>query len=77
MTNEDFYRECARLLGTTYDCKPVLYRYRTRWNNRAPGGGRFPGHGIIRIFGDQVHVQLTNPKLSMIGTKAEVLAALS
>lgn len=77
MNNEDFYRECARLLGTTYDCSPFPHYKRTRWNNRAPGSGRFAGHGIIRAFNDDlVHVSLTVPALAMQGTKEEVLLAL-
>jgi hypothetical protein len=79
MNNDDFYRECARLLGCPYDCKPFPYKHsgRTRWNNRAAGSGRFEGHGIIRVFGDTVHVALTNPPLRMTGSKEEVLAILS
>ena len=34
---------------------------RTRWNNRKPGSGRFPGCGIIRIFGDEVHIAIRAP----------------
>ena len=61
MTNEEFYHKCAELLGVEYDCKPFQYRYRTRWNNRKPGSGRYPGFGIIRKFGNQIHVALTYP----------------
>jgi hypothetical protein len=57
-----FYEECARLLGTTYAYKPWAFRKRTRWNNRGPGNGRFTGHGLIRLFGNTVHVSLYNPK---------------
>lgn len=77
MTNEAFYRECARLLGTSYDCVPFPFRKRTRWNNRTAGSGRFPGHGIIRVFGDEVQVALTCPKLTMVGSKDEVLDRLA
>lgn len=77
MNDETFYRECARLLGTTYDCVPFQFHKRTRWNNRTPGSGRFPGHGIIRVFGDEVHVSLHTPHLSFRGTKEEVLALLN
>lgn len=61
MTNENFYAECAALLNTTYDCKPFPWYKRTRWNNRKPGSGRFPGFGLIRCFGDQVHMSLNSP----------------
>lgn len=77
MDNISFYEECARLLGTSYECEPFPYRKRTRWNNRAPGSGRYPGIGIIRVFGDEVHVTLHNPRLIFRGTKEEVLALLS
>lgn len=76
MTNESFYAECAALLGCSHDGVPFPYQYRTRWNNRTPGQGRFEGHGIIRVFGDIVHVALTNPQIIMQGTKEEVLAKL-
>ena len=61
MNNEDFYNRCAELLGVEYDCQPFEYPYRTRWNNRKPGSGRFEGRGIIRKFGSQIHVALTKP----------------
>jgi hypothetical protein len=60
-STEDFYHRCAALLGTEYDCQPFPYKRRTRWNNRKPGNGRYPGYGIIRKFGNQIHVALTNP----------------
>jgi hypothetical protein len=63
MNNEDFYRRCAELLGTEYNCKPFPWTNSgiTRWNNRVPGSGRYPGFGMIRVFGSQVHVALTRP----------------
>ena len=76
MENESFYAECAALLGCSYDGKPFPHYKRNRWNNRAPGQGRYEGHGIIRVFGDTVHVALTQPKINMISTKEEVLARL-
>lgn len=63
MDNEEFYNNCAELLGVAYDCQPfpwINYK-RTRWNNRAAGSGRYPGYGIIRKFGNQIHVALTKP----------------
>jgi len=56
-----FYEKCAELLGATYECESFPYRYRTRWNNRSPGNGRFEGFGIIRKFGDNYQVALTRP----------------
>lgn len=63
LTNEEFYNECAKILGTVYDCKPFPWTHsrRTRWNNRAPGSGRFPGYGLIRCYGDVIHVALHKP----------------
>lgn len=61
MTDDDFYERCAELLGTRYDCTPFTGHRRTRWNNRAPGSGRFPGHGLIRLFGDTVQIVLRHP----------------
>ena len=63
ISHVDFYNECAKVLGTVYDCVEFPYRYRTRWNNRKEGSGRFPGFGIIRVFGSQVHIALTFPIL--------------
>lgn len=60
-SDDAFYRRCAEILGTDYDCKPFAGHRRTRWNNRAPGSGRFPGHGLIRLFGDTVQIVLRHP----------------
>lgn len=56
-----FYKRCAELLCVpdTYSAFP--YRKRTRWNNRAPGNGRFEGFGLIRLFGNSVHMMLKHP----------------
>ncbi|MEZ2126165.1 MULTISPECIES: hypothetical protein [unclassified Sinorhizobium] len=36
-----------------------------RWNNRKPGKGRFPGYGIVRMFGPHlIQLALHDPKLS-------------
>jgi hypothetical protein len=61
MDDATFYGACAAILGTTYDCTPFTGRVRTRWNNRRPGGGRFPEFGLIRLFGDHVHVAIHAP----------------
>lgn len=63
MNNEEFYVECAKLLKTEYNCQPFPWTHsgRTRWNNRVPGSGRYPGFGIIRCFGNQVHMALKSP----------------
>jgi hypothetical protein len=76
MTDEQFYAECAALLGSPHEGEPFRFHKRTRWNNREPGQGRFPGRGIIRSFGSTVHVALLDPAISMTGTKEEVLDRL-
>jgi len=66
MEVKEFYEEVANLLGTEHEGKPFPWYYRTRWNNRTAGQGRFPGRGIVRVFGSQVHVALTNPPIHKI-----------
>ena len=63
MTNEDFYAACAALLGVPHEGVPFTHYKRTRWNNRTPGQGRYPGAGIIRVFGNTIHVSLSEPSL--------------
>jgi hypothetical protein len=60
--DEAFYDACAKLLGVEHDFVPFRYGKRTRWNNRRPGSGRFPGRGLVRAFGDRVHLSLYRPK---------------
>lgn len=61
---EGFYQRCAELLGTTHTYKPWNHHKITRWNNRKPGNGRFPGCGTIKMFGPNViHVALRHPKV--------------
>ncbi len=62
MNITEFYAECAVLLGTTDECQPFPYHRRNRWNNRLPGRGRFPGYGLIRAFGDVIHIHIHDPK---------------
>lgn len=54
----DFYHKCSEILDIPYECQPFPWTHskRTRWNNRSPGSGRYPGFGIIRQFGSQYHV---------------------
>jgi hypothetical protein len=61
MNDEEFYARCADLLGTVHEYLPFTHYARTRWNNRKPGSGRFPGCGIIRIFGDEIHIAIRAP----------------
>lgn len=90
MEKEDFYQKCAELLDTehTYRAKPqdqirlrydgtVGNTYRNRWNNREPGNGRFPGHGLIRHFGRLIHVNLLDPRLyGLYKTEEDALVAI-
>ena len=75
----NFYDKCAIVLGTEHLCDPFMYSRRTRWNNRDPGSGRFPGFGIIRHFGTKIHVALYYPfNLNKVfDTEEEVLDTLS
>ncbi len=66
MNAQKFYEECASLLETTHEGEAFTLYRRTRWNNRRPGRGRFPGRGIIRVFGDTVHIALLTPRLNVI-----------
>lgn len=59
---ERFYQECAELLCVPNTYRPNPYAYKTRWNNREAGNGRFPGFGLIRMFGENcIHVSLKAP----------------
>lgn len=62
MTLDEFYAECAALLGAQHEGKAFPYYKRTRWNNRKAGRGRFPGFGLIRAYGDAVQIHLHAPK---------------
>lgn len=80
---ELFYQDVSDLLGIEnnyrYDAYTVGGKYRTRWNNRKPGNGRFEGYGLIRFFGpDVIHVAINNPVSinRIFNSKADVLAAL-
>ena len=77
MDNETFYSNAAVILNTTHEHLPFKYGKRTRWNNRSPGSGRFPDHGIIRVFGDKVHIALYDPMISKVcDSKEEALETL-
>jgi hypothetical protein len=61
MEKTKFYEKCAGILGTQYNCQPFTQYKRTRWNNRSAGSGRYPGYGIIRVFGDMVQINIRHP----------------
>jgi hypothetical protein len=73
-----FYEACASLLGASYDYRPYPFQRPNRWNNRVPGNGRFIGHGVIRLFGERVHMQLRRPRLQRwFNSREEALEALA
>ena len=62
---QDFYSTCAEILQTNHQYVPGLTTYRTRWNDRDPGNGRFPGFGTIRWFGPTaMHVASMDPPIN-------------
>ena len=68
MERMEFYNKCAELLEcSNYVGEPFEFRKRTRWNNRKAGQGRFPGHGVIRRFSDNlIMVLLRDPNISCL-----------
>ena len=94
MEKKEFYEKCAKLIGTddlyVEVPKPAkrfnretgeMYQpmtQATRWGGREPGNGRFPNHGLIRVFSDTIiHVSLKNPKLyGIFNSFEDVLKAL-
>ena len=63
----EFFEKCAQLLGVAHEGQPFQYAYRTRWNNRVAGQGRFPGRGVIRRFSDkQILVSLRDPRVHQV-----------
>lgn len=59
---QGFYQEVSELLCVPNTYKPNPYAYKTRWNNREAGNGRFPGMGLIRMFSENcIHVCLQKP----------------
>ncbi|NBB17699.1 hypothetical protein GVN21_20250 [Caulobacter sp. SLTY] len=61
LVEQGFYQACAERLGAETHYRPFPYSRRTRWNAREPGNGRYPGFGLIRLFGETVHIQLRRP----------------
>jgi hypothetical protein len=74
---EQFYAEVAEILGTTHDYREP--KRRTRWNARQVGNGRFPGWGLVRLFGDAVLVCLRRgppPLIRRFASREEALEFL-
>ncbi|WP_081162841.1 hypothetical protein [Ensifer aridi] len=74
-----FYDECSRILGAPHVFRAPLRGKINRWNNRAPGNGRFPGYGLIRMYGSH-HIQITLRRPAELNivchSKEEALTAL-
>jgi hypothetical protein len=69
---ERFYKAVSDLLGAEHRFQPFPYGKRTRWNNRLPGNGRYPGHGLVRRYGpDTIHIQLHSPPLAGVYTSEQ------
>ncbi len=67
MTNEkeQFYEECAKILEVDHNFQVPYFAYKwpNRWNNRAPGNGRFEGRGCIMMYGPTcIHIMLHSPQ---------------
>lgn len=78
-SKEDFYRTCAELLGAVHEFRPWTHDGPNRWNNRHAGNGRFPGFGVIRIFGPNlVQFALRRPVAfrAVFRSPTEAIAAL-
>lgn len=64
-TVEGFYRAVAELLCAPHQYRERPFRYKTRWNNRSPGNGRYEGHGCVRAFSlTTIHVMLRVPEVN-------------
>lgn len=73
MTNDEkkeFYTQCGEILGIEHDWNTPVAR-RTRWNARFLGNGRYPGFGLIRVYGSQIMVT-TKQGTKMFKTAEEV-----
>lgn len=92
MEAEEFYGKVAEMLGVPHQFRPLgpthfvdrdgQTRYRMkrtgRWFGRDPGNGRFPGRGLVRMFGRNVLVALVDPRLhGSYRSPEEALEAIS
>ncbi|MCZ4091296.1 hypothetical protein [Sinorhizobium psoraleae] len=79
ISKKAFYEECARILDVEHSYTRWPYGRITRWNNRAAGNGRFPGYGLVRMFGPHhIQIALRRPtELNLLcHSPEEALAAL-
>lgn len=62
---EGFYQAVGKILNCDPCYKKREFRKITRWNNRTPGNGRYPGHGIVRFYSStNIHVSLHTPYIT-------------
>lgn len=61
MEDNEFYDAIAEILGTTHTGVRPMFPHKKRWYNREPGRGRYPGYGIVRVFGSDVHMSFNAP----------------
>ena len=64
LVEEKFYQDVADLLQVHHDYRFNINKgWRTRWNNRKPGNGRFEGYGLVRYFGPSlIHMVFSTPE---------------
>ncbi len=60
---ELFYLEVGVILDMSH-VEITEPKRRTRWNARQPGNGRYPGRGLVRLYGERVLVQLRSPPVT-------------
>ncbi len=75
-----FYQDVADLLNVDNHYEVNINKgWRTRWNNRKPGNGRFEGYGLVRFYGPgMIHVILHCPVSinKVFNSPEEVLVAI-
>ena len=77
MTKIEFYEAVGEILGTGHDSLIRSEHYqRSRWNNREPGNGRYPGHGLVRYFATD-HITVTFQSGDINGSYASASEALA
>lgn len=75
MDKETFYNKIAEILEINIEYKiPYSGSNRiTRWNNRKPGNGRYPGYGLVHMYSETfIQVNFYNHK-QMFNSTEDVL----
>lgn len=60
MLVEGFYQEVAVILKTQHEYRRI--HNMRRWT-RSLGNGRYPDHGVVRVYGQTVVAMFSNPPL--------------